>query len=601
MFTPDIDIEYVEPEYDEIGHIVGAYTFVERDAGTFQYAEKLEYTSTGAFYYLMDTSGGTVGLLRGPYTNPHESSVHTLYQNQQYYDGYAHPIYREEINYTRNPTYSSLFYGQDSETYKIYTTIPIFRDTDTDALNNYINNGDTSGAVNDDTMIHPLTATLTITIDGTKDVHLYMKATLDEHHVNTVMICRIKSMSNPLLFMDVSFNHGTTKDFNWFEIKDKIGALALLGVNIGFYPAAAGDDSSSRAGTNITSDGSVSQNPAVSADGTVTIVCKKGEPDEDYDYPTDDSDYNQDTNTHNTFSGSNTLTKTYKLSNNRLQDLGAFLWGASFFDNIKLLNNSPIENIISVKAMPVNMTGTEESITIGNVNTGVLGEVINNSDSINVLVGRTYIGGEFQNFLDYTATTINIYLPYIGFKQLNNAIVINNTIEVSYIFDCILGKCMAIISVVDDSGHTSEVECYEGNCGIDIAIAASNRSAVEAGLITNAIGGVISIASGNVGGVVSSLEAGATQQFHSQSNGVGSPSLLVNMTNTVYLLIETPKKFTPQKYGHYIGYPCHLYKKLSSLSGFTVCENFIASGIGKATSEEKEMIEELMNSGVFIN
>ena len=65
-----------------------------------------------------------------------------------------------------------------------------------------------------------------------------------------------------------------------------------------------------------------------------------------------------------------------------MQALGNFIWTDNFMKNIKLLNNSPIENIVSVKAIPSIFDGTEEKhVVCGNVDTNVTGIVITNNCS----------------------------------------------------------------------------------------------------------------------------------------------------------------------------------------------------------------------------
>lgn len=48
-----------------------------------------------------------------------------------------------------------------------------------------------------------------------------------------------------------------------------------------------------------------------------------------------------------------------------------------------------------------------------------------------------------------------------------------------------------------------------------------------------------------------------------------------------------------------IGYPCHAYKQLSTLSGFCLCENARVPLAGKSLTEQKA-VEEFLNSGVYL-
>ena len=105
------------------------------------------------------------------------------------------------------------------------------------------------------------------------------------------------------------------------------------------------------------------------------------------------------------------LTTTYKLTELQLQQLGNFLWQDDFITNIKLINNSPIENIVSVKAIPCLFTGTEtKTVVCGNVDTGVSGVVITNN-YLKKTIGTISVSNWYNNFIDYENTKITLYLP----------------------------------------------------------------------------------------------------------------------------------------------------------------------------------------------
>ena len=46
------------------------------------------------------------------------------------------------------------------------------------------------------------------------------------------------------------------------------------------------------------------------------------------------------------------LTSVYNVTPEKLNQLGRFIWTDDAMDNIKLLNNSPIQNIVSCKCIP---------------------------------------------------------------------------------------------------------------------------------------------------------------------------------------------------------------------------------------------------------
>ena len=117
--------------------------------------------------------------------------------------------------------------------------------------------------------------------------------------------------------------------------------------------------------------------PISNAKNSIVCIRGNGDGDDGYKKPTEDSDGADENASANV---SNLLTTTYKLSQAQLQSLGNFLWQDSFMNNIKLLNNSPIENLVSVKALPVSLpVGSEQALVLGNVDTGIKATPVTNT------------------------------------------------------------------------------------------------------------------------------------------------------------------------------------------------------------------------------
>ena len=167
-----------------------------------------------------------------------------------------------------------------------------------------------------------------------------------------------------------------------------------------------------------------------------------GNKDDGYDDGKDDD--SDDTSPEEGLSVDNLLTTSYALTETRLRQLSGFLWSADFIDNIKLLNNSPIENIISCKRIPFDINGTDESIVLGNVDTGVHGNKIDTGHSFTI--GSASVSKKYNNFLDYSPyTNIWIFLPFIGMRQLDTDKYMGRTLKVVYKVDIVTGSCCACI------------------------------------------------------------------------------------------------------------------------------------------------------------
>lgn len=316
----------------------------------------------------------------------------------------------------------------------------------------------------------------------------------------------------------------------------------------------------------------------------------------------DDKGYNdgkdndeQDNDTGDVSAGIGVLTSTFKMTKERLIQLGQFLWGANIFDKFSLVNNNPIENIISCKSIPINTDGANQEIILGNVATGVNGEKISNNFAKQT-IGSIAINEHYHNFLDYAPyTNVILYLPYIGFKELDTTLVMNKTLQVIYTVDAITGGCLAQV-------YVNNVRLYEftGNVGIDIPITASNRAQVEAGYIQAGVGATASALGGNVGSAVTSLLNSATSQYHYSSTGNPSPMCVASTNRTCYVIIDRPNYQNLKAFNHTRGRKCYLSKTISTLHGFTICDsNIDLSGIN-ATQSELEELKEILSSGFYV-
>ena len=315
--------------------------------------------------------------------------------------------------------------------------------------------------------------------------------------------------------------------------------------------------------------------------------------DDGYDDGKDKDDKDDDTG--DVSAGIGVLTSTFKMTKERLIQLGQFLWGANIFDKFSLVNNNPIENIISCKSIPINTDGANQEIVLGNVATGVNGEKISNNFAKQT-IGSIAINEHYHNFLDYAPyTNVILYLPYIGFKELDTTLVMNKTIQIIYTVDAITGGCLAQV-------YVNNVRLYEftGNVGIDIPITASNRAQVEAGYIQAGVGATTSALGGNIGSAVTSLLNSATSQYHYSSTGNPSPMCVASTNRTCYVIIDRPNYQNLKAFNHTRGRKCYLSKTISSLHGFTICDsNIDLSGIN-ATQTELEELKEILSSGFYV-
>lgn len=537
-------------------------------------------------------------------------------------------------NYIDNGGATVATYFKDGYPYVVYqwltTGIPIFEESNLDSIANYVENGDDSGK------IKFLDTTWTLYIDGKNNPLYKLTWNCDGLKSTDTTYTDISIWVGTYNVFDDTFNDddGTkfkNVDYDKHSVKfsysdlEKLVPQPLAGhnppsirVQLAYreFPTARIETSTSM-GCELYFD-SHPQNTLYTElgyltmqDGTwhrtsegdgSTFTVKDGKEGSDGYTDDDDNGYNdgkdndeKDNDTEDVSAGIGVLTSTFKMTKERLVQLGQFLWGSNIFDKFSLVNNNPIENIISCKSIPINADGVNQEIVLGNVSTGVNGEKISNNFAKQT-IGSITINEHYHNFLDYAPyTNIILYLPYIGFKELDTTLVMNKKLQVIYTVDAITGGCLAQV-------YVNNVRLYEftGNVGIDIPITASNRAQVESGYIQAGVGATASALGGNVGSAVTSLLNSATSQYHYSSTGNPSPMCVASTNRTCYVIIDRPNYQNLKAFNHTRGRKCYLSKTISTLNGFTICDsNIDLSGIN-ATQSELEELKEILSSGFYV-
>lgn len=512
--------------------------------------------------------------------------------------------------------------------------LPIFDDFDTDSITNYIKNGDTSGAIKD------IRTDWILAVDGSKSPLYKLKWNCTTISSSDIARVRIGYGGYDVLSGKVSIHKWQLVDYSpssfktnyaqinnvvwgeWANIVSPVATLSTvyIAVQLEYYstPSVLPSDTSSimycelfKNETNGHMYGEIGflekednglYSKVTTGDGS-TFTVEDGESgskivtsDDDDGYSDDNDDDENNIDTTDVSAGIGVLTTTFKMSKDRLQQLGRFLWGSNIFDNFSLICNNPIENIISCKSIPLSLDGATQKIILGNVDTGVNGDKVANNFTSQT-IGSIKINEKYNNFLDYAPyTNVIIYLPYVGFKELDTNLVMNKTLSISYTVDVITGGCLCQI-------QSDGVRLYEfnGNLGIDIPITASNRAQVEAGYISGGIGIASSVASGNVVGAVTSLINSAEAQYHYASTSSPNPMCVASTNRTCYVIIDRPTYQTLKSFNHTRGKKCYLTKTINSLKGYTICDEHIdLTGI-RATESEKEELVRLLSGGFFVN
>lgn len=316
--------------------------------------------------------------------------------------------------------------------------------------------------------------------------------------------------------------------------------------------------------------------------------------DDSQKFDDDSSDIVSDISTNSNIS---LLTSTYAMTETNLKALGKKLWDNSFLENISMINNSPIENILSAKSFPFPINGgTSKNVILGNVNMEVTGNELPSSYTPIKTIGTFKVDKKFNGVLEWLNyhTQVICYLPYIGFIELNIKEIIDKTVTLKYIYDVITGVCTACFYA-----NNIEICKYSGTIAIDIPITASNRAQVESGYIMSALGAVGSLLTGNLMGVAGSAFGALMNQNHFTTKGSPSPACDAFDEQKAFIIIDYPVYYPPTNYAHDYGYPCNLSMKLGNCKGFTKCANVDVDGLA-CTEEERAELKRLLESGVYL-
>ena len=493
----------------------------------------------------------------------------------------------------------------------IDTNIPIFSNGNKDKIIDWLDKG-TYPSEND---INKKTA-FKLYIDGLNYPNYHLnwhnenennENFLSDDYIINLRLCVYNSLTMSVdekMVAQIPFSSGSY-DFSWQDIVDNDavylywgGKRSILRVQCTYYSGAnsyISDDVGCMLLNNQEQFGDMYDAVITNTEdgSTFEVLAGEGDPEDDYT-PSEDKDDDPNHEDEVEIETSGALASCYSMTKERLQSLGNFLFSSGFLDNILLINNSPIENILSIKALPFTIVGTTESIKLGNVDTGINGEKC--SECLKYTLGSFTISEKYHSFLDYAPfTSVEIYLPFIGLCNLDINVLINRTVTINYIVDCITRSLKVQLLY-----KSKPLYQFNGSIGVDIPIASSNRAQVELGLLSSGIGAVSSIASGNVMGAVYSGLNMASSQYHTNTSGTASANTEFHNNRTCYVIINRPKADVISSYNSTHGKPCNLSKRLGNLHGMTKVNKDVQLKNISCTEEERNLIRELLTNGIIL-
>lgn len=303
----------------------------------------------------------------------------------------------------------------------------------------------------------------------------------------------------------------------------------------------------------------------------------------------------------------------YDITEAQLMNFGKCLWSSTLLTALANLFIDPIDAVISLSVFPyVPHIGSNTPIKIFNhvctqADLGVDASAAPlTSEFRTVDFGTITINESWNSFLDYSNTSVSLYLPFIGVVDLPINEVMGSTINVQYTIDFFTGMCVAnvlcqkTIALSEDrvvpqySQHS-----YQGNCAVQIPVNSrdygsmigSLMNACATGLTSGIEAGVMAAGSDAIGG----RWKPATATKGSIVANAGFCSVLYP-----YITIERPIPVIPESFQEVHGFISYVKSTLGSCEGLCVCDDIDVEGIVGATAEELNRIKNLCREGIYI-
>lgn len=274
------------------------------------------------------------------------------------------------------------------------------------------------------------------------------------------------------------------------------------------------------------------------------------------------------------------------------------LWDTSLFDiaNFQKLCESPLDSLVQLQCVPIapHTNGTGH-IKLGNFDTEAVANKIDREyytiDCGTLIVERYW--GSALDFSPYTSA--EIWVPMIGFRDLDINDIMGKTIHLKYNYSIFDGNLTAQLMC-----GNSVLYKWPGNVRETIPVTARVNDALQ-----RIVSGAMGVASAGTGAGMAMAAIGAAVNVAMSKTHVSRTGEMSGSTGLLddfmpYLIIHRPIQSLAENFRNYKGYPSNIMATLSSLTGYTEVEYIHLTGIDGATDTELEEIETLLKSGVII-
>lgn len=293
----------------------------------------------------------------------------------------------------------------------------------------------------------------------------------------------------------------------------------------------------------------------------------------------------------------------YNPTQEQLNRFGSWLWSSDFVDQIKKVFYSPMDAIIGLhKIFATPTTGAEQNIKVGYLDSGVPSKIVT-EQYVTIDCGSVLLQEYFGNVFDYTDTTINLYLPFIGIRQISTADAVRGLINVVYHVDVITGACLAEVRIDrDNAGGT--IYQFSGSCAVQYPLSSGSYMGIVSGILSTATSVGLGLAFGGIGGgIISGMNAGARMLGGGSSANISKAGNFSGNAGAMgikkpYIIISRPQTALATDFNKYIGKPANHTTTIGACTGFFKCREIHLEFIG-ATDDEMSELNTLLTTGVI--
>lgn len=306
------------------------------------------------------------------------------------------------------------------------------------------------------------------------------------------------------------------------------------------------------------------------------------------------------------------LIRAYDITEANLVNVGKCLYSSTLLTALANIFVNPLDAIISLNIFPYTPNvGSSEYVkllnhqcTLTDLGAEASGLPLTNQFRT-IDFGTVSVDENWGNFLDYSQTSIELYLPFIGSVELDVSECMNGTVNVQYTIDFFTGMCVANVlcektfpapsglNVTSRSQHS-----YQGNCAIQLPLTAVDYGSMIGSLIGSCATGLTNPAGGVQKAFGDAMNGGWTPRVTTKGNIVANAGFCSVLYP--YIRLTRPITAEPESYQDVMGYPSYINTSLGQCNDLCVCDDIDLHTITGATPNELARIKQYCQNGVHV-